>query len=224
MAMAIVLRDLWKSFPGPRGPVHVARGMSLRFPAGRSVGLLGRNGAGKSSLLRLIAGTMRPDRGTVLRDGRVSWPVGFAGGFHGDLTGAQNVRFVARIYGADPRALCDFVARFADLGPQFHAPFRRYSSGMRARLGFGLSMGLPFDTYLVDEVTAVGDAAFRARSEAILAERLTRAGAIVVSHATPQLARLCQSGVVLEGGQATWHEAIDDAIAHHEEVMGLAPA
>ncbi|MEM1064033.1 MAG: ABC transporter ATP-binding protein [Pseudomonadota bacterium] len=220
--MAVTLENLWKSFPAPEGPVHVARGISLRLPARRSIALLGRNGAGKSSLLRLIAGTMRPDRGQVLRDGRVSWPVGFAGGFHGDLTGAQNVRFVARIYGADADALCDFVARFTDLGPQFHGPFRRFSSGMRARLAFGVSMGLPFDTYLVDEVTSVGDAAFRARSAAVLAERLQRSGAIIVTHATPQLSRLCQSGVVLDQGAATWHESIDDAIAHHDELVGMA--
>ena len=97
----IVLEDIWKRFP--RGPV-VAQGLSAMFPAGRATALLGRNGAGKSSLLAMMAGTLRPDAGRVVRHGTVSWPVGFAGAFHPDLTGVQNTRFVARVYGVDSAA------------------------------------------------------------------------------------------------------------------------
>ncbi|WP_438987891.1 ABC transporter ATP-binding protein, partial [Marivivens donghaensis] len=142
----------------------MADNISLAIPAGTSVALLGVNGAGKSTLLNMISGSLRPDEDRILRNGTVSRPVGFAGSFHGDLTGAQNTRFVARTYGVDTDELLDFVTDFANLGDQINDPVRGYSSGMRARLAFALSMGLPFDLYLVDEVTAVGDTKFRAKS------------------------------------------------------------
>jgi len=145
--------------------------LNLTLPTGRSLALLGRNGAGKSTLLQMIAGTMRPDSGRVVSDGSISWPVGFAGSFHRDLTGAENVRFIARIYGVDTDGLLAFVEDFAELGKFFHMPVRSYSSGMRSRLTFGASMGIHFDTYLVDEVTATGDAAFRRKSQAVFRAR-----------------------------------------------------
>lgn len=181
--------------------------------------LLGRNGAGKSTLLRLIAGVLRPSAGQVIRDGSVSWPVGFAGSFHPDLTGRQNTRFVARLYGAEAGALLRFVEAFTGLGRDLDRPLRGYSSGMRARLAFGLSMGLPFDTYLVDEVTSVGDGAFRARSEALLRDRLETSGAIIVSHSLQHLARLCTAGAVLEDGQLTWYDDVMEAIDAHRRLM-----
>lgn len=201
----------------------VAEALDAVFPTGRAVALLGRNGAGKSSLLRIIAGTLAPDSGRVVSDGTVSWPVGFAGAFHPDLSGAQNVRFIARIYGVDTAALCDFVAEFAELGRQFHQPFRSYSSGMRARLAFGASMGIRFDTYLVDEVTAVGDAAFKARSEALLRDRLAGASAIVVSHFPAMLRRICDAGAVLECGRITYYDDLEEALARHAEDMRRPP-
>ena len=137
------------------------------FPTGAVVGLLGRNGAGKTTLMQMIAGTMEPTSGRILSDGSISYPVGFAGSFHRDLTGAQNTRFVARIYGIDTEALVAFVEDFAELGKHYHLPFRTYSAGMRARLAFGVSMGIPFDFYLIDEVTAVGDANFREKSREV---------------------------------------------------------
>ncbi len=168
----IRLVDLWKTYHLRGRETRVARGLNATFATGRSVALLGRNGAGKSSLLRMIAGTMAADHGEVICTGTVSWPVGFAGSFHPDLTGAQNVSFIARVYGVDTTELRAFVAEFAELGQHFYQPVRSYSSGMRSRLAFGLSMGIQFDTYLVDEVTAVGDARFRSKSEALFAERM----------------------------------------------------
>ncbi|MEM7719923.1 MAG: ATP-binding cassette domain-containing protein, partial [Pseudomonadota bacterium] len=157
----------------------VADRLSMTFPKGSAVALLGRNGAGKSSLLKMIAGTMQPDRGQIEIAGTVSWPVGLSQSFHVDLTGLQNTRFVARIYGVDSDRLEEFVLSFSELGDHFFLPFRTYSQGMRARLGFALSMGIGFDTYLIDEVTAVGDAAFRETCEAALTARLTTRGAVI---------------------------------------------
>lgn len=200
----------------------VANGVNAVFPTGRSVGLLGRNGAGKSTLLKVVAGTMDPNRGRVLSTGTISWPVGFAGSFHPQLTGAQNTRFVARIYGVDTDALVDFVEDFAELGMHFRMPFGTYSSGMRSRLAFGVSMGIKFDTYLVDEVTSVGDGAFRARSTEVFRERRKSSGAIVVSHSMAQIRALCDMGAVLEDGQLTVFDDVEEAITAHERNLGAA--
>jgi capsular polysaccharide transport system ATP-binding protein len=193
--------------------------LNLELPSGRSLALLGRNGAGKSTLLQIISGTMRPDSGRVVSDGTISWPVGLGTSFHGDLTGAENIRFIARIYGVDTRSLVDFVDDFAELGKFYHMPVRSYSSGMRSRLTFGASMGIRFDTYLVDEVTAVGDAAFRRKSQMVFAERMRSASAIMVNHALPQLREFCDAGLVLEGGRITYFDNLDEAIALHERQM-----
>lgn len=197
----------------------VAEGINMTFPAGAAVALLGRNGAGKSTLLKMVAGTLRPDAGRIECSGSVSWPVGLSQSFHPDLTGLQNTRFVARIYGVDSDLLEDFVRDFSDLGDHFALPFRTYSQGMRARLGFALSMGIGFDTYLIDEVTAVGDMAFRASCEAALGDRLQDRGAVVVSHSLDFLRRVCTAGVVLEDGRAMWFDEIDAAIDAYRAAM-----
>lgn len=193
--------------------------LNLTLPTGTSLALLGRNGAGKSTLLDLIAGTQRPDTGRVVSDGTISWPVGFGSSFHRELTGAQNVRFVARIYGVDTDALVDFVENFAELGKHFHMPVRSYSQGMRARLGFGTSMGIHFDTYLVDEITAVGDAAFRLKSRAIFQERVKTSSAILVSHNMDQVKQFCDAGIVLENGHLEYFSDLDEAIDLHRRLL-----
>lgn len=217
----IVLQKLTKIYRRVGKKTVVADNISAVFPTGESVALLGRNGAGKSSLLRMIAGTMLPTSGKVMSDGTVSWPVGFAGSFHGELTGAQNVRFVARIYGVDTDALVDYVGDFAELGSNYHKPFATYSSGMRARLAMGTSMGIDFDTYLVDEVSSVGDASFRQKSQAVFADRMTRSSSVVVSHSMPFIRSLCTMGAVLENGRLDVFHDLEEAIAHHERLMGV---
>ncbi len=218
----IALHELRKSFTIRGRTKVVADGITATFPARVSVGLMGRNGAGKTTLMDMIGGRMRPDSGTISRTGTVSWPVGFAGNFHRDMTGAQNVRFAARLYGVESEALIDYVEDFAELGPHFDAPLRTYSSGMRSRLAFGISMGVPFDTYLVDEVTSVGDAAFKAKSLSVFRERMQRAGAILVSHSMSQMRRFCEAGAVLSDGRLTYFDDIEDAIDHHRRVNGPA--
>ncbi|MBM1222493.1 ABC transporter ATP-binding protein [Ponticoccus sp. SC2-23] len=216
----IRLENLTKAFWTPGGPKVVADGINFTFPTGVSVGLLGRNGAGKSTLMDMIGGTMKPDAGRIVSTGTISWPVGFAGSFHKDMTGAQNTRFIARVYGVDTEELMEFVKDFAELGSHFHMPVRSYSSGMKSRLAFGLSLGIPFQTYLVDEVTSVGDASFRQKSRLVFQDRMQRAGAIVVTHSPAQLRQYCQAGAVLENGHMTYYEDIEDAIAQHNENMG----
>jgi capsular polysaccharide transport system ATP-binding protein len=215
----IELQEVSKAFALRGQRRVVADRISGVFPSGVSVALLGRNGAGKSTLLRMISGSMAPDSGRIRIAGSVSWPVGFSGSFHPQLSGLQNTRFIARVYGIDSDVLVDFVRDFSELDRQFFLPTAGYSSGMRSRLAFGISMGIDFDTYLIDEVTAVGDRAFRQKSEALVQERLGRCGAIVVSHSLGQVRRLCQRAAVLEAGTLTFYDDLEAAIEHHIELM-----
>lgn len=216
----IRIEHLSKAFRAGNGLKIVADGINAVFPSGTAVALMGRNGAGKSTLMEMIGGTIRPDAGRIVVTGTVSWPVGFAGSFHRDMTGAQNVRFVARVYGVDTDELIAFVEDFAELGAHFHTPIRNYSSGMKSRLAFGISIGIPFDTYLVDEVTSVGDAAFKKKSRVLFQERMKQAGAIFVSHSTNQVRKFCQAGAVLENGKLHYFDNIDEAIDLHQRNMG----
>lgn len=194
---------------------QILRDVSFALPEVRGLALIGRNGAGKSTLLRLIAGTLAPDSGQMITDETISWPMGFSGGFHPALTGAQNARFVARLYGRDPGALVDFVARFAELGRALRQPVETYSSGMKARLAFAVSIGLDFDCYLVDEIIGVGDAAFREKCRAAFRERLAHARLIMVSHNPQALQQFCTAGLVIEAGRLAYFPRLDDALAAH---------
>ncbi|UYV37206.1 ABC transporter ATP-binding protein [Rhodobacteraceae bacterium D3-12] len=219
----IRLENLHKAFHY-RGTVkHVARGVTITFPRGKSIGLLGRNGAGKSTLLNMLAGSIAPDQGQIVIEGTVSWPVGFQGSFHRDLTGAQNTRFLARVYGVDTDEMMHFVEEFAELGNHFHQPVRTYSSGMRSRLGFGCSMAIRFDWYLVDEVTAVGDAAFKSKSTALFRDRMRHSSAVFVSHSLNDIRNTCDAAVVLENGSMRYYRDLEEGIAQHERNMRRAP-
>ncbi len=193
--------------------------LSIVMPPGHSLGLLGRNGAGKSTLLQIIAGTMQPTSGRVIRRGEISWPIGSANSFHKDMTGLQNTRFLARVYGVDSDALVDFVEDFAEIGKHFNMPLRTYSAGMRSRLSFGVAMGIPFDTYLIDEVTGAGDKKFKKKSREVFRARMAGAGAIMVSHSMSDMRNFCDSGLVLHEGQLEYFDDIEDAITRHEDLL-----
>ena len=215
----IRFENLTKSFRVRGERRVVIDNMNLTLPTGKSLALLGRNGAGKSTLLEMISGTIRPDSGRIVSDGSISWPVGFGGSFHRELTGAQNVRFIARIYGVDTDELLEFVEDFAELGKFFYMPVRSYSSGMRSRLAFGASMGIHFDTYLVDETTAVGDAAFKRKSRTVFADRMHTSSSIMVNHSMNQVREFCNAGLVLENGRLQYFEDLEEAIEVHQALM-----
>ncbi|GAA3712587.1 ABC transporter ATP-binding protein [Oceanisphaera sediminis] len=218
----IKISNLYKRYnnrDGREAP-WVLKGIDLTIPKNVSVGLLGRNGAGKSTLLRLIAGMDNPERGRVERHCRVSWPIGLSGGFQSSMTGRQNVKFVARVHGASPNVqrIIDSVEDFAELGAAFDRPIKTYSSGMRSRLNFGLSLAFDFDVYLSDEATAVGDRAFKEKAAKAFKDKVNQSSLIMVSHSEGILKDLCQAGIYLKGGHATWYDDINDAIAaYHEE-------
>lgn len=192
--------------------------VSVAFNPRRSYGLLGANGAGKSTFLRLVGGAEEPNRGRIWRNVRMSWPLGFSGGFHGKMTGRENVIFIARVYGANVKQTLDFVYDFAELGPDIDVPVGTYSSGMGARLAFAVSMAIEFDFYLVDETTAVGDARFQARCQAAFAERRSRAGLIMVSHSVATIKDYCDTGMILQNGKLIIFDSLNDAIERYRQM------
>lgn len=218
----IEIKNLYKRYHNHHGSDWVLKDINLTIPTGVSVGLIGRNGAGKSTLLRLIAGMDTPDRGEVIRHSRVSWPVGLAGGMQNNMTGRQNAKFVARAQGCGPEEVnrvIEFVQDFAEIGEAFDEPVRTYSSGMRSRLSFGLSLSFDFDVYISDEATAVGDRAFKAKAQALFKKKVGKASLIMVSHGEGILRDLCQVGIYIKDGEAYWYDDINEAIlAYHSDV------
>lgn len=218
----IELKDVHKLYRTEQGlEKWVLRGVSFDIPRKCNVGLIGKNGAGKSTLLRIIGGIDRPTRGYVERHCRVSWPLGIGGGLQGSLTGRQNAKFVCRLFGsnADMKDKLQFIQDFSELGNAFDEPIKTYSSGMQARLKFALSLAFDFDIYLVDELTAVGDAAFKKKSRLAFEKLADHAGIVMVNHDEKSLREFCQAGVFLYEGQAYWFDNIDDAIGRYRETL-----
>lgn len=219
----IAARGVWKRYHTHGASDWVLRDVNFEIPEGVSVGVVGRNGAGKSTLLRLIAGIDTPERGQVVRRCRVSWPMGLGGGFESSMTGRQNIKFVARLHG-DSDSVKDVIQRveaFAEIGEAIDQPVKTYSSGMRARLNFGLSLAFDFDVYLSDEATAVGDRLFREKATRAFRERIGRSSLLMASHQEKILRDLCQAGILIDRGQAYWFDDIDDALTAYRESLGL---
>lgn len=216
----IIVEDVHKRYMTTHGPGKwVLNGVSFTIPSKVSVGLVGRNGAGKSTLLRLIGGVDVATLGNIERRSRVSWPMGFSGGLQGSLTGRQNAKFICRIHGHthDIEDRIAFIQDFAELGSSFDEPIKHYSSGMRSRLQFGLSMAFDFDVYISDEVTAAGDAAFKNKAATAFKNLADRAGLIMVSHGEGTLKEFCSAGIWLHEGRAHWFDDINDALKHYKE-------
>jgi capsular polysaccharide transport system ATP-binding protein len=222
----IKVKNLTKSFYYQGRKTTIFRNLNFTISTGESIAILGANGAGKSTLLRILGGIDLPDSGTIESDVSLSWPVGLVGGFQGSLTGRENVIFVSRIY-ADKREVADkvrYVEDFAELGVYFDRPFKTYSSGMRSRVTFGLSMAFNFDVYLIDEVTAAGDQRFREKSKKILLERKRTSDFLMVDHNLWGLKLHCDRAFILDGGKIEEFSDLDEAVAIHTERLLAAPA
>lgn len=214
----IELVGLSKHYKVGSGVKVVLNDINTKIVPGKNMGILGRNGAGKSTLLRLIGGAEVPTSGRVYRHGRVSWPIGFGGGFHGSLTGRENLRFICRIYNVSIKEVAAFVEDFSGLGPYMNMPVNTYSSGMKAKLAFGLSMAIDFDFYLIDEVTAVGDANFQKKSKAEFDKRKDHATLLVVSHSAKTIREHCDIAAVLNDGDLIPFDDVNEAIRFYEEL------
>ncbi|MFO7704347.1 MAG: ABC transporter ATP-binding protein [Halopseudomonas sp.] len=223
----IELQNLTKSYRLTNGErSYIFRDLNFTFPEKTNIGLIGSNGAGKSTLLRLIGGIDTPDCGRVVTDKRISWPVGLSGGLHATLTGRDSVKFVCRIYGAlgdQMREKIAFVENFAELGDYFDQPVKSYSSGMRARLNFGMSWTFDFDYYLMDEIGAVGDARFKEKSRKLMEDRIGQSNVILVTHQMNEIVRICQTVVLVNNGQAILFQDVKEGINAYEEQANISP-
>lgn len=218
--------NLTKSFYYQGKKTTIFKGLNFRIETGESVAILGANGAGKSTLLRILGGIDLPDSGTINTDCSISWPVGLVGGFQGSLTGRENVTFVSRIYADKTRVeeKVRYVEDFAELGVYFDRPFKTYSSGMRSRVTFGLSMAFDFDVYLIDEVTAAGDQRFREKSKQTLIQRKKTADFLMVDHNLWGLKLHCDRAFILDSGKIESFNDLDEAVAVHTERLLAGPA
>lgn len=218
----IRLTNVCKDYPTKVGPHRVLNDINLTIEQGQHVGILGRNGAGKSTLIRLISGAEPPTSGTIERNMSVSWPLAFSGGFQGSLTGADNVRFICRIYGVDFEPRFEFVQDFSELGFYINEPVSTYSSGMRARLAFAISMTINFDCYLIDETLAVGDARFRERCRVELFEKRAHKSMLIVSHSHRYLKGTCDRFLLFRDGTVEEYDDFEEVYFQYKIVLGEA--
>lgn len=214
----IECRDIRKEYRVGHIRKTVLKGVDFNINPRDRIGLLGRNGAGKSTLIRLIGGVEMPTSGKIIRKMSCSWPLGFSGGFQGSLTGYDNARFIARIYDKPYAEMRAFVEEFTELGHNLRMPVKQYSSGMRARLAFALSLGIEFDCYLIDEVIMVGDKNFRDKCQSAFFEDREDRALLLASHSLTTVKQYCNRAIVLNDGVATVYEDVDEAISVYEDL------
>lgn len=214
----IECRNLHKSYRLGHGRREVLKGVNLTVSSGEKVGIIGRNGAGKTTLIKQIGGVELPESGKVIRRMSTSWPLGFNGAFQGSLTGYDNARFIARIYGYNYSDIQSFVEEFSELGGALRMPVKTYSSGMRARLAFALSLAIEFDCYLIDEVMLVGDADFQRKCRFELFEKRGDRAMVIVSHDMSTIREICGRVILLRDGLALEHETIEDTIEEYNRL------
>jgi capsular polysaccharide transport system ATP-binding protein len=214
----IFLRDVVKTYPTRSGDVTVLDHVSLTVKPGERVGVLGRNGSGKSTMIRLISGAERPTSGSIIRNMSVSWPLAFGGAFQGTLTGLDNLRFICRVYGTSADDKVAYVEEFSELGKYLREPVKHYSAGMRARLAFAISMVVEFDCFLIDEIVAVGDARFHEKCRVELFEKRIDRAMIIVSHDPGFVRDHCHHAAVLLDGHLTSFDSVDEAFTYYTEM------
>lgn len=214
----ISCENLLKSYPVGHTTNVVFKGINFELNRGERLALLGRNGAGKSTLIKLVGGVELPNSGTIVRKMSTSWPIGFNGGFQGSLTGFDNARFIARIYGTSYGKIREFVEDFSELGKALARPVKTYSSGMRARLAFALSLAIEFDCYLIDEVILVGDQNFHQKCRRELFEKRSDRAMIIASHSMDTVREICSRALVLDKGDGHLFDNLDHAIEFYENL------
>ncbi|MDG9730408.1 ABC transporter ATP-binding protein [Ignatzschineria sp. RMDPL8A] len=218
----IEVKNLTKSYLHHKGGrKYVFRDLSFTIPTDRNVAIIGRNGAGKSTLMNLLAKVDTPDSGEIITDKSISWPVGLSGGFQGSLSARENVKFIARTQGFRGDALREkvrFVEAFAEIEEYFDLPVKTYSSGMRGRVAFGLSLAFEFDYYLVDEAMSVGDAHFKKKASDAFKDKVGKANIILVTHGMTQVRTMCDLVLVLDGGKATLYDDIEEGIKVYQNL------
>ena len=212
----INIEHISKRYNTRQGPITVLDDISLVIKPGEKVGILGRNGAGKSTIIRLISGAERPSSGHIQRDMSVSWPLAFGGAFQGTLTGLDNLRFICRVYGTTTEDKIGYVQEFSELGRYLREPVKTYSAGMRARLAFAISMVVEFDCFLIDEIVAVGDSRFHEKCRIELFEKRKDRAMIIVSHDPSYIREHCDHAAVLVKGRLTAFNHVDDAFSFYQ--------
>jgi capsular polysaccharide transport system ATP-binding protein len=217
------LEHVSKVYETRSGPYTVFKDISFTLERGRNLGILGRNGAGKSTMIRLISGAERPTSGRIRRGMRVSWPLAFSGAFAGNLTGLDNLKFVCRVYGIDYKPLIPFVEDFTELGTFFREPVMHYSHGMLTRLAFALSMAIEFDCFLIDEAMIVGDVRFHERCHYELFQKRKDRAFILVSHDANSIKAYCESAVVLHQGRLYAFPSVDTAQTFYMQTLAEKP-
>jgi len=215
----ITLENVSKTYSTNNGVKSVLSNVSIKIPTEKNIAILGLNGSGKSTLLRMLGGIDYPTRGRIYSDKSFSWPMGLSGGFQGGMTGRHNVKFICRIHGKDDTDIAkaiNFVEDFSELGDYFDMPIKSYSSGMKSRLGFGLSLFFDFDYLLIDEALSVGDKNFKKKSKAALMNKIKSSHVILVSHSMPTLVDLCDVAIYLHDGHLTYFDNVEEAIEAYQ--------
>ncbi len=216
----IELKNVTKYFHTHEGRKYILKEVSLTLPD-LNIGIMGRNGSGKSTLMRMLGKIEFPNRGKIISPNSFSWPLALSGGFVGTMTGKANIKFVCRLYGkskTETKEILAFVEDFTELNEYFYMPIKTYSAGMKARLGFGLSLAFDFDYLLIDETLSVGDVNFRNKAYNALKKKIENCHVLLVSHHMKMLREICQAGILVNEGELYYYEKIDDAIAHYQSV------
>lgn len=215
----IKLENLTKYYPSKLGNQYIFKDVNFEFPAGRNIALLGSNGAGKSTLFRMLAKSEYPNKGRIITDKNISWPVALTTGVHKAMTGQENARFIAKVNGVDDiDAYEERVIDFIDIGKRYYLPLSGYSAGMKARVGFACATAIDFDIYLIDEATSVGDAKFRKKAKQQLLEASRKSNVIMVSHQMDELRLFCDSAVVIHKGQLKFYDDLEQGINEYQKL------
>jgi len=217
----IRLHKVSKFFKTKTGKKYILKDVSMELPSNKNVAILGRNGTGKSTIMRMLGQIEFPNKGDITSDKSFSWPLGLGGGFVGNMTGRANVKFVCRLYGKSAKEIdevINYVKEFSELGDYFDMPIKNYSSGMRSRLSFGLSLSFDFDYLLIDETLSVGDANFKKKSKAALLKKIESCNVLLVSHDMGTLKDICDCGIVVNNGEIQYFEDVNAAISKYAEI------